>query len=120
MELFDYCNIESDSFPDSAPPPQILGSSGPHGCVPTRVQWTDTLVNTLASRLENWSRERAEKRKAKRPSEQLCPAPPFNRVRLQEIGPKLAILPNTRFMSCSRVANSDNRSTYRYRTESFG
>ena len=28
MDLFDYCNYESDSFPDSVP--QILGSSGPH------------------------------------------------------------------------------------------
>ena len=31
MDLFDYCNYKSDSFPDSAPPPQVLGSSGPHG-----------------------------------------------------------------------------------------
>ena len=30
MDLFDYCNYESDSFPDSAPPPPILGSIGAH------------------------------------------------------------------------------------------
>ena len=30
MDLFDYSYYESDSFIDSAPPPQILGSSGPH------------------------------------------------------------------------------------------
>ena len=30
MDLFDYLIIKSDSFFDSAPPPQILGSSGPH------------------------------------------------------------------------------------------
>ena len=34
MDLFDYSNYESDSFIDSAPPPQILGSSGPHGSLP--------------------------------------------------------------------------------------
>ena len=30
MDLFDNSKYESDSFIDSAPPPQILGSSGPH------------------------------------------------------------------------------------------
>ena len=29
MDLFDYCNYESDS-----PPPPILGSSGPHAELP--------------------------------------------------------------------------------------
>ena len=29
MDLFDYCNYESETFPNSAPP-QILGSSKPH------------------------------------------------------------------------------------------
>ena len=31
MDLFYNSKYESDSFIDSAPPPQILGSSGPHG-----------------------------------------------------------------------------------------
>ena len=30
MDLFDYLIMKSDSFPDSAPLPQILGSSKPH------------------------------------------------------------------------------------------
>ena len=139
--------------------------------MPTREQRTDTLVGTIDSRLENWSRDRAEKREAESCSEQLCrahertvknfffknwggPSANFYKTegaRLQifkklgggagppqapmdgtpmverllfirpgfKMASQLSILPNTRPVRCSRVANSVNRSTYRYLTESF-